>query len=180
VFQQAAPAGWQLPRGQFVIVYKSTRWGLSFQRLSCARRVYMGVDMVELAIERPFGNVGRKRQPDPAGGAYYSFYASDTWAPPVNLYETKDSYLVCVDLAGVDKTKIDIEVGDGELTLRGHRPVPWVFAKDEGGDTKVKIHVMEIDHGGFCRTVEIPPDAAREQIIANYLDGMLWIEIPKK
>jgi HSP20 family protein len=136
--------------------------------------------MVELAIDRPFGNVGRKRQPDPAASAYYNFYASDTWAPPVNLYETIESYLVCVDLAGVEKDKIDIEVGDGEMTLRGHRAVPWVFAKEETGATKVKVHMMEIDHGGFCRTVELPPNAAREQIIANYIDGMLWIEIPKK
>jgi HSP20 family molecular chaperone IbpA len=39
---------------------------------------------------------------------------------------------------------------------------------------------MEIDHGAFAREVELPPDADRESITANYRNGLLWIEIPKK
>jgi HSP20 family molecular chaperone IbpA len=38
---------------------------------------------------------------------------------------------------------------------------------------------MEIDHGGFCREVELPEDVDRERIAANYRNGMLWIELPK-
>jgi HSP20 family protein len=140
--------------------------------------------MVQAATDRPFGSVGRpggKRGPtDPTGGGgYYNFSGGDTWSPPVNLYETDTAYLVCVDLAGVDKDKIDVEVHQNEMTLRGHRQVPWA-PKTEGGDAKLRVHVMEIDHGGFRRTVELPQDAAQEQITATYRDGMLWIEIPKK
>ena len=38
---------------------------------------------------------------------------------------------------------------------------------------------MEIDHGGFCREVELPEDVDRDRIAANYRNGMLWIELPK-
>ncbi len=38
---------------------------------------------------------------------------------------------------------------------------------------------MEIDHGAFSREVELPLDVNRENIAANYRNGMLWIEIPK-
>ncbi len=137
--------------------------------------------MVQLASDPPFGNVGkRKPGPDMPGGGYYNLYGTDTWTPPVNLYESEGIYLVCVDLSGVDKEKIDVEVQGGELTLRGHRQVPWLNDKAQASESKLRVHVMEIDHGSFCRTVELPPDAAQEQISATYRDGLLWIEIPKK
>jgi HSP20 family protein len=138
--------------------------------------------MVQVATEGPFGNLRRStgRAGDPVGAGYYNFCGSDTWSPPVNLYETETAYLVCVDLAGVDKEKIDVEVLAGELTLRGHRQVPWQSPKDGAGEPKLRVHLMEIDHGSFCRSVELPPDAAKEQINASYRDGLLWVEIPKK
>jgi HSP20 family protein len=129
-------------------------------------------------------------------------YSPDTWTPNVNLYETAGSYFVCVDLAGVDKEKIDIEVADQRLTMRGNRTVPSpeflleaAAAAANGGtagrDTssateteppakRAKLHLMEIDHGQFSREVELPADANRESIAATYRNGMLWIEIPKK
>ena len=55
---------------------------------------------------------------------FYTSTPSETWTPNVNLYETARVYLVCVDLAGVDKEKIDVEVADQRLKLRGTRAVP--------------------------------------------------------
>ena len=55
---------------------------------------------------------------------YFNFRPTDTWAPTVNLYETDDLYLACVDLAGVDKGKIDLDLTGNRLTIRGHRGVP--------------------------------------------------------
>ena len=108
---------------------------------------------------------------------YYNFFANEAWAPSVNLYETDTEYHVCVDLAGVEKKKIDIEVADQRLILRGARAVPTC-----GVDTTVakpKLHLMEIDHGPFMREVELPQDVRKENITARYENGMLWIELPK-
>ena len=55
---------------------------------------------------------------------YYNYHAAETWIPNVNLYENDTAYLVCVDLAGVDKEKIDVELVDQHLRLRGTRVVP--------------------------------------------------------
>jgi HSP20 family molecular chaperone IbpA len=153
-------------------------------------------------------------------------YSSDTWTPNVNLYETAATYLVCVDLAGVQKEKIDVEVADQRLKLRGSRAVPTYEPEEppaaapaareparrgakasgragghegDGGHGahppagagpvpadqpephahKMRVHLMEIDHGPFTREVELPPDADKAGISATYLNGMLWIEIPK-
>src|SRR5580693_8807062 len=82
---------------------------------------------------------------------YYNFRPNDTWAPNVNLYETDEAYLVCVDLAGVDKEKIDLELIENRLTLHGVRHVPSYDTPPAGTEgapsPKVRMHVMEIDHG---------------------------------
>jgi HSP20 family protein len=112
---------------------------------------------------------------------YYNFLPSETWQPNVNLYENDYSYVVCVDLAGVDKDKIDLAVVDSHLILRGARPDPSCPASPEGADPgKLRVHLMEIDHGSFAREVELPVDVHKERIHARYNDGMLWIELPKK
>src|SRR3982750_550833 len=78
------------------------------------------------APEPPFGHMARQmgKMMEQLQKGYYNFCPSDTWTPNVNLYETGGSYLVCVDLAGVDKEKIDVEVVDQRLKLRGARAVP--------------------------------------------------------
>jgi HSP20 family protein len=138
-------------------------------------------DMVAIRLtEQPSRNISRSPNKliEQMGKGYYSFFAGETWTPNVNLYETESAYLVCVDLAGVDKDKIDIHVADGRLTLRGSRPVP-AHADSAKEAYKAKVHLMEIDHGGFARDVELPHDVIRDHITANYENGMLWIELPK-
>ena len=133
-----------------------------------------------LTSDPPFSHLTRRPSKSPdqmMQKGYFNFCPSETWTPNVNLYETDNAYLVCVDLAGVDKEKIDVEVADNQLTLRGTREVPVVDSVAAAG--KPRVHLMEIDHGGFCRQVELPADVAREQITAQYVNGMLWIEIPK-
>ena len=111
--------------------------------------------------------------------AYYSFYPSEVWTPNVNLYETETAYVVCVDLSGVDKAKIDIEVAGDRLTLHGNRTVPAWEPPPGYPNGRVRVHLMEIDHGTFAREVELPNNVQRENISAKYKEGMLWIELPK-
>ena len=110
---------------------------------------------------------------------YYGFLPHQAWSPSVNLYETDESYCVCIDLSGVDKKKIDIEVVEQRLTLRGTRTIPECSVESKSGK-KPRIHLLEIDHGPFSREVELPQNVDRDKINAKYNDGMLWIELPKK
>jgi len=80
----------------------------------------------------------------------------------------------------VEKDKIDIEVIDGRLRLSGKRAVPMCTENAETPQTRVRMHLMEIDHGAFSRDVELPDDVHRERISARYQDGLLWIDLPKK
>lgn len=141
-----------------------------------------------LATEQPFGKLARQANKlmDQLQKGYYNFYPGEAWTPNVNLYETETSYLVCVDLSGVDKSKIDIEIESNRLTIKGARPVPIhesasdAQAGREGDATrKMRVHLMEIDHGAFSREVELPEGSSQDQITAVYRNGLLWIEIPK-
>ena len=144
---------------------------------------------IETASEPNFATLQRQMQRlmDQMQKGFFNFCPSETWTPNVNLYENDSAYVVCVDLAGVDKEKIEVVVADQKLTLRGARLVP-TFPEMEGGGgasggeshPKLRVHLMEIDHGPFCREVELPADVDRERIGAAHRNGLLWIELPKK
>ena len=130
----------------------------------------------------PFSNLARQANKlmEQMNKGYYNFCPGDAWTPSVNLYETAGSYLVCVDLAGVDKEKIDVEIHENRLRLSGARHVPQPEPEELGeGQPKLRVHLMEIDHGTFCRDVELPLNVDRDRIEARYRNGMLWVEIPK-
>ena len=138
---------------------------------------------IELASEPSISAVQRQMQRvmEQMQKGFFNFCPSETWTPNVNLYETETAYQVCVDLAGVDKEKIDIEVIDHRLSVKGTRAVPIVSKQAEGpGNGRTRVHLMEIDHGSFARLVELPHDVAADRISAEHRNGILWIEIPKK
>ena len=142
---------------------------------------------IETASEANFGSVQRQvqRLVDQMQKNFFNFCPSETWTPNVNLYESENAYLVCVDLAGVDKEKISVLVADQKLTLRGTRlvptpPVDETMQAIEAHPPRLRVHVMEIDHGPFCREVELPADVDRDRIEAAHRNGLLWIELPKK
>jgi HSP20 family protein len=131
----------------------------------------------------PFGNLNPQiaKMMDQLTKGYYGFMPNEAWTPNVNLYETENDYRVCVDLSGVEKEKIEITVVDQRLTLKGARAVPQCPSPPcPDHEQRVRVHLMEIDHGMFVREVELPHDVIRDRISARYIDGLLWIDLPKK
>jgi len=110
------------------------------------------------------------------GPPYQKYFAENVWSPAINLYESETDYYLVVDLAGVEvDEEIDLHVEDTRLTLAGRRSSPAPPVKDA-----VRLHLMEIDHGRFCRDVEVPKDVDVEAIHASYRTGFLWVRMPKK
>lgn len=101
--------------------------------------------------------------------------ARETWQPAVNAYRCADCLVICMDLAGVDKEKIDLQVEPRRLTIRGNRGAP----EPEGIANKpVQILLMEIDYGQFERQVVLPLDVDPERVTAEQRQGLLWIYLP--
>lgn len=107
-------------------------------------------------------------------GHYIRFCPTDAWRPNLNIYESRDAFLVCVDLAGMKPEEIQVDVNGTTLIVRGQRTAP---VPDKS--TEIGVHLMEIDTGVFCRTVELSAPADRDAVVADYKDGLLWITLPK-
>jgi HSP20 family molecular chaperone IbpA len=58
--------------------------------------------------------------------------------------------------------------------------VPSPEGYSERQKPRIRVHLMEIDHGNFSREVELPADVEKEVISAVHREGMLWIELPKR
>ena len=113
------------------------------------------------------------------GPDYNRFSASAGWKPSINLYEDVSAMYIAVDLAGVHADAIDLRVEGGLLVLAGERPGP---RPEQVGPAPgpLRVHLMEIDHGPFHRTVKLPETIDADRIEAGYRNGFLWVCVPKK
>lgn len=107
--------------------------------------------------------------------SFWRYCATPDWEPSLNLCECPDAYYVCIDLAGMRREDIDVQVQSGRLGVRGTRPTPRPDTEAE----HLHMHHMEIEHGPFCREIELPANVDAQGISARYKDGVLWIRLPK-
>lgn len=101
--------------------------------------------------------------------------APDTWRPAINAYRCPRGFAICVDLAGVPRESIHLEVDQRNLRIEGRREIPEPKGKDE---EPVQIIAMEIDAGRFARDLALPAEVEQEAIRAEYQEGYLWIYLP--
>ena len=93
------------------------------------------------------------------------------WAPKVDVV-TKDNRLVTrVDLPGLQKEDVVVEVADGFLTLSGER-------KKETKEEKDNVYREEREYGSFCRTVPLPKGVKAEDVSATFVNGVLEVTMP--
>lgn len=94
------------------------------------------------------------------------------WYPPVDILESKDSYLIRAELPGMKKEDFNLELNEGVLTLSGER-------KAEQPATGVEYHRSERLAGKFTRSFHLPQTVAQDGINATYRDGILEVYVPK-
>jgi HSP20 family protein len=95
-----------------------------------------------------------------------------SWSPPVDIYETADSFIVTVEVPGVERNDIRVEVSGSELSISGNRGFDAVCSKES-------YHRLEGVRGRFRRSFSLtePLDSAR--VTANLKDGVLRVVLPK-
>jgi HSP20 family protein len=98
--------------------------------------------------------------------------AQGSWVPAVDIYETKEAIVLNVELPGVTKDEISLEVKDSTLTLKGEK-------KLEKDVKEENYHRMERTYGSFMRSFTLPSTVQQEKVKARFKDGILEISIPK-
>ena len=107
----------------------------------------------------------------------FSFPSRDSglfsgWSPALDVYDEKDSLLVKVELPGMKKEDIEINLQNGILTVSGERK--HEFEKKEGETFRSERYF-----GKFQRSVTLPLQVNAEAVKASYKDGVLSIHLPK-
>lgn len=124
---------------------------------------FNGLDQIESRINEFF---------DEAFSRDRTYPGTNIWCPPVDILESKDSYLIRAELPGLKKDDINVEFKDGAITLSGER-------KFEAPAAGVEYHRNERVAGKFVRNFQLPQTIKQEELRATYRDGMLEIHIPK-
>ena len=97
----------------------------------------------------------------------------NTRAPAVDVQEKDDEYLMEVELPGLTDKDIELNVEDNILTLSSK--------KEEKTEEKKNGYVIrERRNHEFARTFVLPAEVDREKIKAEFNNGLLVVNIPKK
>src|SRR5947207_988625 len=123
----------------------------------------------------PFADMTRLRQQidrmvQEAGPAQRPEERGRVWRPPVDVFEDEDTITLNVDLPGVDREKLDVQVTAEELVITGERP--WV-APEQG----TCVH-SERPHGQLHRAFRLGLPVNHDNVQASYRDGVLTIRLP--
>lgn len=109
------------------------------------------------------------------GRSRFSEFGRHTWRPAINAYRCEQSVRICVDLAGVDRSLIDLTVEPRRVVIRGTRELP---EPTHAEGRALRLLAMEIDYGPFEREVVLPAEVEIDRAQAEQRNGLLWISLP--
>jgi len=95
------------------------------------------------------------------GGAY----------PPLNVFRKGDDLILVIELPGVKKSDLDVQVKGRTIRLSGLKAV--------GYPEKAALHRRERLAGRFDRAITIPIEIDPEGVKAEYRDGILALFLPR-
>lgn len=91
------------------------------------------------------------------------------WSPLADVSETDDAYLVHVELPGVSKDQVDVQLQDRELVISGE------ISESEDGRRRRGSRRT----GRFEYRTNLPGDVKADQVSAKLADGVLTVTVPK-
>ncbi len=99
--------------------------------------------------------------------------ASGTIVPPMDVDETPESYVVRLEVPGIDPKDVNITVTGTELSIRGE-------TRREEEKSEIDAYHRERRFGTFQRTISLPSSVAAERVAAVCRNGVLHLTLPKK
>src|SRR5262245_47663145 len=96
-----------------------------------------------------------------------------SWRPAVDILEKGGNLVLRAEVPGMNQKDIELKLEGNVLTLKGERKLA------EQDDSK-PYHRLETSYGAFSRSFTLPETVDRDNIKAEYRDGILTITIPQK
>lgn len=93
------------------------------------------------------------------------------WAPPVDIEEQDDAYVIEAEVAGVKKDDVNIELISNELMITGE-----IKEREREGILRKRTRRI----GRFEYRVRLPEQVDADKVEANLKDGVLSVRVPKR
>lgn len=122
----------------------------------------------------------RKVGPDPLfQNVWDSFHSwampsTSVWRPPTDVYETSDTLVILVELAGIPEDHLEITLFNDLLVVEGEREIPPF-----PDAAMSSCHQLGIKYGRFRSEVPIPFAVDQDTVHAEYRNGLLRISLEK-
>lgn len=94
------------------------------------------------------------------------------WRPACDVEESDDHYLLSLDVPGIPKEQIKLEVIDNQILISGER-------RHEAKGKTDGAWYTERHYGKFQRSFALPVGVDTTKVEADYRDGTLRIYVPK-
>jgi HSP20 family protein len=121
---------------------------------------------LDRVFEQPFGRAFRW-----PSLRTFALPDGESWAPQIDVLERDNRLVTRVDLPGLKKEDVKVEVTDGHLAISGER-------KSETEEEKDNVYRCERSYGSFYRAVPLPDGAKLEDVKATFADGVLEVSVP--
>lgn len=95
-----------------------------------------------------------------------------SWAPPADLCELENAYVLRIDVPGLERDDIELTVEDGVFTVRG-------AYEEEAAEEDATWHLRERGNRRFVRSFRLPTSVDRDAVGATLSNGILEVTLPK-
>lgn len=100
---------------------------------------------------------------------------NDTLKPAIEVVQCKDNYKVRVQLPGVKKEDIEVELDNDFMTITAE-----TREEEREENEQKKYYTTEFRYGKYKRTIYFDTPVKAEEAAADYTDGILSITVPKE
>jgi len=122
-------------------------------------------DRMDRLFDDFYRQFGLSQWPALSGGITEDFFR-----PSVDIKESDRHYTLHVDMPGVEKDDVKVELEGDALVIRGEK-------QQERDDSDDNYHFVERRYGAFQRILDLPADARADDLRAKFRNGVLTITI---
>ncbi|HEY0099193.1 MAG TPA: Hsp20/alpha crystallin family protein [Pyrinomonadaceae bacterium] len=97
------------------------------------------------------------------------------WIPASDVYETEAEFVIAIDLPGIERSTLEVNVDENRLTVRGERAI-----EAEGARRSGSVGGGRPSGRFLSRFGPLPPTVDQKNIAAEYRDGVLSLRLPKR
>lgn len=100
------------------------------------------------------------------------------WRPAIEVKQNDKNYKVKVQLPGIKKDNINIELDNDFMTISAEIHEEKEEQKEE--EKNIKYHTSEFRYGKYMRTISFDQPVKADEAKAKYKDGILTVTVPKQ